>query len=92
MGDYRIVIEGVGSHGCGRESKDGEIVSRCGRNGCVDCMAIALVDSLKSSGGSVAMARLEHWPIPGAAGTTRTENAGPIDDLISGTRAGQFGG
>lgn len=91
MGDYRVVIEGIGSHGCGREAKDGDVVTRCGNPGCVDCIAIAAVESLKTAG-SVAVARVEHWPVPGAAGTTRTENAGPVDDLIAGTRSGQFGG
>lgn len=91
MGDYRVVVEGVGGHGCGRNANDGDVVTRCGQSYCVDCAAIAFMNALKMCG-SVAVARLEHWPVPGAAGTTRTENPGPIDDLIAGTRSGTFGG
>lgn len=89
MGDFRIVVEGVGGHGCGRESKDGYMVLRCGRRGCPDCEAIRFVDELKRSN-NVQVARVEHWPVPGAAGTTRTENPGPVDDLLTGTRLGSF--
>lgn len=87
MGDYRFTLEGVGGHGCGREAKDGETVIRCGQPHCTDCKIIALVKGL---GYEPKSAVLEHWPVPGAAGTTRTENPGPVDDLISGTRRGTF--
>lgn len=91
MGDFRITIEGVGSHGCGREAKDGEKVKRCGSPSCVDCKAQSLVLELKAAGAwNVHTAKLEHWPVPGAAGTTRTENPGPVDDLVAGTRRGTF--
>lgn len=90
MGDYRITIEAVGGHGCGREAKDGEVVARCRRPNCPDCKVDALVQELKATGNSVAKATIEHWPVPGAAGTTRTENPGPVDDLLTGTRSGQF--
>ena len=89
MGDFRITIEAVGGHGCGREAKDGEVVTRCGQPHCPDCKAAAFVADLKV-GNSVAKAIIEHWPVPGAAGTTRTEGAGPIDDLLTGTRQGKF--
>jgi hypothetical protein len=91
MGDYRVTVEAVGGHGCGREAKDGEKVVRCGQPSCPDCKAIEFVAALKSSGNSVTVAKLEHWPVPGAAGTTRTEKPGPIDDLITGVRSGSFG-
>lgn len=86
MGDFRITIEAVGNHGCGRESKDGEQVVRCGEPGCIDCKTIAFVHGLTS----VSKATLEHWPVPGA-GCTRETNPGPIDNLITGTRRGSFG-
>ncbi len=89
MGDFRIVVEAVGGHGCGREAKDGEKVTRCGRRGCPDCEAVRFVDELKRSN-SVHSARIEHWPVPGAAGCGRTEQPGPVDDLLAGTRAGSF--
>lgn len=90
MGDYRITIEAVGGHGCGREAKDGDVVTRCGSPSCPDCNAIALVQELGRTGNTVSLAKLEHWPVPGAAGCTRTEKPGPVDDLIAGTRAGSF--
>ena len=30
MGDFRITVEAIGGHGCGRESKDGPIARRNG--------------------------------------------------------------
>jgi hypothetical protein len=106
VGDFRIVIEAVGGHGCGRGterklvrydeerrpvSEGPEIaLHRCRLRGCPDCATIAFVEELKRSGCSVAKALIEHWPIPGAAGTTRKENPGPIDDLVKGTRDRPF--
>jgi hypothetical protein len=89
MGDFRILIEAIGGHGCGREAKDGQTVNRCNRRGCPDCEAIRFVDELKRAN-NVQLAKVEHWPVPGAAGTTRTENPGPVDDLLTGIRHGQF--
>lgn len=89
MGDWRLTVEGVGGHGCGREADDGDIVKRCGHHGCTDCQAIAAVETLKTTN-SVKMAKLEHWPVPGAAGTTREDKPGPVDDLLSGKRNGKF--
>jgi hypothetical protein len=91
MGDYRVTVEAIGGHGCSRETKDGEQVKPCEQPSCPDCKAREFVASLKRSGNSVTMAKLEHWPVPGAAGTTRTEDPGPIDDLITGIRSGSFG-
>jgi hypothetical protein len=92
MGDFRITIEGAGNHGCGREAKDGETVKRCGYPGCVDCAAVELVNQLKAQGAlsGQGIAILEHWPVPGAAGSIRTEKPGPIDDLVTGKRSGSF--
>jgi hypothetical protein len=86
MGDYRITVEAVGGHGCSRKTKSGEKVEPCGQSYCPDCLAREFVARL----GGVATATLEHWPVPGAAGTTRTENPGPIDDLLTGIRSGEF--
>jgi hypothetical protein len=90
MGDYRITIEAVGGHGCGREAKDGDVVPRCGQLSCPDCSAVNFVQQLRTSGNDVKLAKLEHWPVPGAAGSTRTEKPGPVDDLLTGTRSGSF--
>jgi hypothetical protein len=97
MGDFRITIEGVGNHGCARDAKAaaGDTLtavkySRCHRDNCVDCQVERFVEQLKARGTcSVAKATLEHWPVPGA-GCTRTENPGPIDDMLDGTRLGTF--
>jgi hypothetical protein len=104
MGDFRITIEAVGGHGCGRGTESplptatgdpvlsgGSLaerlhVTRCRSHGCPDCRTIEFVEGLKRNGCSVAKATIEHWPVPGAAGTTRTEAPGPIDNLIEGTR------
>lgn len=88
MGDYRVTVEAVGGHGCSRETKNGERIKPCEQPSCPDCAARHFVDGLKRSGSSVTLAKLEHWPVPGAAGTTRTENPGPVDDLF---RSGSFG-
>ncbi len=90
MGDYRITIEAVGGHGCGRDYGNGT-VNRCRRMDCPDCLAERFVRDLQSTGNSVASATLEHWPVPGACGTGRTENPGPIDDLKTSVRRGHFG-
>jgi hypothetical protein len=88
MGDFRITIEGVGGHGCGREAKAGETVTRCKQPGCPDCIAVEFVEKLKA-GNSISLAVLAHWPVPGA-GCGRTANPGPIDDLLTGTRDRSF--
>lgn len=106
MGDFRITIEAIGGHGCGRGSEAPLVrfdeqrrpvstgpeleVRRCRLRGCPDCATIAFVEELRRSGCSVAAAKIEHWPVPGAAGTTRTSGTGPIDNLITGTRDKPF--
>lgn len=104
MGDFRVTIEAVGGHGCGRGTEyplptvTGEApqaggslaarlgITRCRRLDCPDCAFEELIRQMKGRGVTVAKATLEHWPVPGAAGTTRTENPGPIDDLLNSTR------
>lgn len=91
VGDYRFVLEGIGSHGCNRMGDSGSVVARCGNGFCVDCRIADFVRSFQAVPGmGLKTAVLEHWPVPGAAGTTRTDNPGPIDDLVTGTRLGSF--
>lgn len=104
MGDFRITIEGVGNHGCGRGTERqgtrdvggiptaiGLEVARCRLMHCVDCRVAEFVERLRREGCcSIHTARLEHWPVPGAAGTTRVDNPGPVDDLVKGTRDRPF--
>lgn len=91
MGDFRIVIEGTGNHGCARDNSAGEkraAVGRCNRNDCVECQTDVFVKGFRGS--AITVARVEHWPVPGASGTTRTSNPGPVDDILERTRAGAW--
>lgn len=85
MGTHRITIVAVGNHGCGRKAKDGSKVERCGNVVCVDCQAVAFVKQLQTHGDSIVSATLEHWPAD-----QHNPTAGPVDDLVKGTRAGEF--
>lgn len=84
MGDFRVTVEAVGGHGCGREVREGPMLP-CGQPHCPDCQVRAFVAELKEHC-SVGVAKIEHWPVPGAAGTTRDADPGPVDDLLAGTR------
>jgi hypothetical protein len=98
VGDFRITVEGVGNHGCGRQAKSGEVVERCGVPNCVDCLALEFVKKLMETGAAMVkcddgmVARLEHWPIRDVNGRRKRDNSavGPVDDLIDGTRRGSF--
>ena len=82
MGQYRITIQGVGNHGCGRRSPTSAKIERCQQPGCVDCAAEAFVATLKGAGSSIEHATLEHWP-------ATSEQVS--DDLLTGVRVqGQF--
>lgn len=89
MGNYRIVIEGAGSHGCQRGVKDGELVQvKCeGPNFCPDCAARELVDLLCRKGENVVSARLYHW-LHNVTGEVQRETV--VDDLKSLQRHGSF--
>lgn len=66
MGQFRIVIDASGGHGCDRKAKAGEqTYNRCARFDCPDCMAYELVQRFRQRGlmnGPTASARLIHWP------------------------------
>ena len=81
MGDYRIVVEATGGHGCQRELGDGASVPGCGQKGCPDCIAREFVARLKASGQTMRSATLTHWP---------GEPSEVSDDLLSGIRKGAF--
>ena len=89
MGNFKIVVEAVGGHGCQREVKDGGIVNRpCMQPGCPDCMADALVRNLKSTAGcSVQTAKLIHWA--DSDGGYKRDTV--VDNLLTGVRHGSFG-
>lgn len=91
MGDFRIVIEAVGGHGCQRSVPAGGAVGRCENEHCPDCKAREFVSELKRSN-NVSKAELIHWPAHGTAIST-TPGAvivRPKDDLLGGTRVVPF--
>ena len=87
MGDYRVVIEAMGGHGCQREKGDGDTILGCERHGCPDCMTRELVRRLKRAGERVNKAEITHWPadLPGYSLTSEVR-----DDLLTGKRTGSF--
>lgn len=93
MGDFRIVVEAMGGHGCQREVKDGGTVMGCERPGCPDCIAREMVRRLKRSGATVHSAKLVHWPadmeLNGRLVGYAKENE-VVDDLLTGERSGSF--
>jgi hypothetical protein len=87
MGQFRVVVDAVGGHGCMREAGDGEVVIGCERVGCPDCIAREFVRRLKRSGATVSVARIEHWPTEQQV----APSSGQVtDDLLTGLRAGKF--
>jgi hypothetical protein len=85
LGTFTVKVTAVGSHGCQREAKDGEVRTYCGNSGCPDCMAKKLVEDMRSrgmiEGHQEAEATLTHWP--GTASEV-------VDDLLTDTRKGSF--
>lgn len=88
MGNFRVVIESVGGHGCDRKAKAGEEIHYYTtdadfehRQHCPDCMFKAIVNRLKN-GWPDTKATLTHWP---------GEPSEVVDDLAAGKRvSGSF--
>ena len=62
IGEFRVVIEAIGDHGCQREVKDGSDVIGCGSMRCPDCITAKYVADLERSGANVLSAKIQHWP------------------------------
>jgi hypothetical protein len=63
MGDYRVVVEATGGHGCQRETgKDEGKIFGCRRQDCPDCITQEYVAKMKAIGQHVKSATLVHWP------------------------------
>lgn len=80
MGQFRLEVSAVGSHGCDRHAKPGDAVGHiCPESGpfCPDCFAYRFVKGMLDAGYMVESAKLTHWP------GTPTE---VVDDLASGKR------
>jgi len=99
MGDFRIVVEACGGHGCCREVKNGGMVEGCKQPYCPDCVTREYVAKLKSMGCSVSKAELTHWPHDLGKPTIETTPSKEInypkasevrDDLLTKVRTGNF--
>lgn len=62
MGDFRIVIEATGGHGCDRKAKEGEKLVGCGRMDCPDCVTAAFVSQMQRLSMRPFVASFTHWP------------------------------
>jgi hypothetical protein len=85
MGNFRIVIDSVGGHGCDRAAKEGESIAYKDDaehlKYCPDCSAKKLVERYRV-GWPDTKATLTHWP---------GEPSEVVDDLAAGVRVkGQF--
>lgn len=89
MGDFRLVIEALGSHGCQRDKATGDHVVGCEQHGCPDCMARELVRRMKRSGVQLHRAEIVHWPSD-MDGKGYLKDNEVRDDLITGMRSGKF--
>lgn len=87
MGDFRVVVEALGGHGCQREKGTGETVIGCNRQGCPDCIVREMVRRLQRSGAQVKKAEIQHWPadLPGYTAERQVN-----DNLLTGERTGEF--
>lgn len=77
MGDFRLVIDAAGGHGCDRTARPGEALGPdCGQPSCPDHLAARFVADLASKM-MLKSATLAHWP------GSSTE---VLDDLKHGVR------
>ena len=89
MGDFRIVIEAMGNHGCQREKASEEYVVGCEQHGCPDCMVRELVRRMKRGGVTLHKAEIVHWPAD-MDGRNYPEDNEVRDNLLTGIRSGKF--
>jgi len=91
MGDFRIVINGIGGHGQDRDKKNGEIVNFQEDPSSPDALAENFVKALKEKGISIEDASIIHWPLDNYGGQLKNERSQQIvDDLQTGKRIGSF--
>jgi hypothetical protein len=62
MGDFRVVLEATGGHGCQREKGDGDMIFGCGRMNCPDCIVQEFIEKMAKAGHTISSATLTHWP------------------------------
>lgn len=91
MGDFRIIINGIGGHGQDRKKKDGEIVNFQEDPDSPDALAADFVAELRSKGVNVVSAEIIHWPLDNYGGQHKNGRTNQIsDDLLTGKRVGSF--
>lgn len=90
MGDFRIVINGVGGHGQDRAKRSGEIVNFQEDPNSPDALAENFVKELQKFM-SVESASIIHWPLDNYGGQLENGRSQQIvDNLITGKRTGSF--
>jgi hypothetical protein len=84
MGRFIIEIDAVGGHGEARDVGDGGTLP-VGEYpaSSIDRAAFDVVEALRAANASISSARLIHWP---------GETSEVVDDLLTRTRKGSFGG
>lgn len=82
MGNYRIIVDAMGGHGCERSVLDGQSTIGCQQRNCPDCVTREYVRRLKSIN-TVNSAFLIHWP---------SSPDQVVDNLLTGERIGDFAG
>jgi hypothetical protein len=84
MGDFRVVVEATGGHGCQREVGDGGQVFGCRMMTCPDCLTMEFVEKMKKIA-TVKSAQFVHWPNAADWGATPIidEIHGPSVDIAS---------
>lgn len=99
MGDFRVVVEACGGHGCDRHVKDGDKVYGCNHMNCPDCITREYVARMQRVGILVAKAELTHWPAgyvhpscPPGTPSGYTKEGEVKDDLLTKIRHGTFKG
>lgn len=91
MGQFHVVVQAVGNHGCERDRPSGEVVMGCERVGCTDCITREYIRRLKKSGATVYVADIDHWPQVTEYGINPLEPSGQVqDNLLTAIRTGDF--
>jgi hypothetical protein len=62
MGDFRVVLEASGGHGCDRKAKEGDDLRGCGQETCPDCITARFVSAMQRAGMRPNVATFTHWP------------------------------
>jgi hypothetical protein len=92
MGDFRIVVEGAGGHGCDRHAGDMDQVYGCGSMNCPDCLTREFVKFLQDKF-PLSKATFTHWPkdfVARDGSMPYKDGSEIVDDLLTKIRHGSF--